>query len=69
MLAGMLSAEVTFLVIKGGAGDALIEWIRWGGFPDGEVLEFAIAAGILGVLLGSIGAACSAVLHHQPNAN
>jgi hypothetical protein len=69
MLAGLLSAEITLLMIKGGAGDELIGWMRGGRFQGDEVLGFAIISGALGVLLGSIGAACSAILHHRPHSN
>lgn len=67
MLAGVLIAEITFLVIKGGAGDELIGWMRsrphmgeWD-----QVLGFAIVVGLLGALLSSLGAAGSAFLHHR----
>jgi hypothetical protein len=66
-LVGMLVGEMTLLVMKGGAVDELIGWMR--GRPHfgqwGEVLEFAIAVGLIGALLGSIGAACSTVLRHR----
>ena len=70
-LAGVLIGEITLLVTKGGAIDELVGWLQgWPYFGQwNEVLGFAIAAGILGALLGSIGAACSAVLHKRPNAN
>ena len=66
MLAGLLSAEITLLM---GVGDELIGWMRGGRFQGAEVVEFAIISGALGVLLGSIGAACSAILHHRPHSN
>lgn len=66
MLAGVLIAEITFLVTKGGAGDELIGWMRGRSFQGDEVLGFAIAAGLLGVVLGFIGAAGSTFLHHRP---
>ena len=63
-LAGVLVGEITLLVIKGGAVDELIGWIR--GRPHfgqwGEVLDFAIALGLIGALLGSVGAAGPALL-------
>ena len=60
-LAGMIVGEITFLVTKGGAVDELIGWLRgWPHFGQwDQVLGFAIAVGLLGALLGSIGAAGS----------
>jgi Na+/citrate or Na+/malate symporter len=56
MLAGVLSAEITLLVMKGGVVDEVIGWTRGHGFQGVEVLEFCIATGVLGVLLGLAGA-------------
>lgn len=63
-LAGMLVGEITFLVIKGGAVYELVGWLRgWSHFGQwGEVLEFAIAVGLIGALLGTFGAAGPAVM-------
>lgn len=68
MLAGVLIGEITLVVMKGGAVEEFIGWMRgWPHFGQwDEVLGFAIAVGILGAILGSIGATCSAVLRHQP---
>jgi Na+/citrate or Na+/malate symporter len=57
MLAGVLSAEITLLVMKGGVVDEVLGWIHHDRFRGGEVLEFIIATGVLGVLLGLAGAA------------
>jgi hypothetical protein len=57
MLAGVLSSEITFIVMKGGAADELIGWMQGRRFQGVEVLEFLIAFGIVGVLLGLCGAA------------
>jgi len=57
MLAGFLSFEITFIVMKGGAVDELIGWMQGRGFQGIEVLEFLIATGIVGILLGLCGAA------------
>jgi len=66
MLAGVLSAEVTFFVIP------VVEVIRWmhrhksqgGEVLDfwGDVLEFSIVTGIFGVLLGLAGAMLAIVM-------
>lgn len=62
MLAGALSAEITFLVMKGGAVDEVIGWIRGNKFEGGEVLEFSIVTGVLGVFLGLAGAVLAIIL-------
>jgi hypothetical protein len=59
MLAGVLIAEITLLVMKGGVVDEVIGWIHHDRFRGGEVLEFVIASGVLGVLLGLAGAVLS----------
>jgi hypothetical protein len=66
MLAGVLSAEITFFVIP------VVEVIRWmhrhksqgGEVLDfwGDVLEFSIVTGIFGVLLGLAGAMLAIVM-------
>ncbi len=62
MLAGALSAEVTLLVMKGGAVDEVIGWIQGQRFQGVEVLAFCIASGILGAFLGLAGAVLAIVL-------
>ena len=62
MLAGVLSAEITFLVMKGGAIDEVIGWIHGSRFQGGEVLEFCIACGVLGVFLGLAGSVLAIIL-------
>jgi hypothetical protein len=57
MLAGVLSSEITFIVMKGGAAYELVGWMHGQRFQGIEVLEFLIATGIVGVLLGLFGAA------------
>ena len=66
VLAGVLSAEITLLVMKGGVVDEVIGWMRgWGFFGQwGEVLAFAIAAGVLGAVLGLAGAVIAMILDH-----
>ena len=59
MLAGVLITESTLLVMKGGFIDYVIGWIHHDRFRGGEVLEFVIASGVLGVLLGLAGAVLS----------
>jgi hypothetical protein len=62
MLAGALSAELTLLVVKGGVVDEAFGWIQGHGFQGGEVLEFCIATGFLGALLGSAGGVLAMIL-------
>ena len=64
MLAGVLSAEITLLVMKGGVVYEVIGWVRgWEFFGQwGEVLEFTIAAGVLGAVLGLAGAVIAMIL-------
>ena len=69
MLAGVLSCEITFIVMKGGAADELIGWMRGQRFQGIEVLEFLIASGIVGVLFGLLGAALAQAVgenRHKP---
>ena len=70
MLVGALVAEVTFFFIKGGTVDEILGWMR--SLPHfgqwDEVLGFSIAVGILGVLLGFLGSACSAILYQRRSA-
>jgi hypothetical protein len=56
MLAGVLGAEITLLVMKGGAVDEVIGWMHGDRFRGGEVLEFCLASGVLGAFLGLAGA-------------
>jgi hypothetical protein len=62
ILAGVLCAEVTLFVMKGGVIDELFGW-RSGRSQGGELLEFAIVIGVLGVVLGFVGAAFAATLN------
>jgi hypothetical protein len=64
MLAGVLSAEITLLVMKGGVVDEVIGWVRgWEFYGQwGEVLGFCIVSSVLGTLLGLAGAVISMVL-------
>ncbi len=66
VLAGVLSAEITLLVMKGGVIHEVIGWMRgWQFFGQwGEVLGFTIAAGILGAVLGLAGAIIAVILDH-----
>lgn len=66
VLAGVLSAEITLLVMKGGVVEEVIGWMRgWQFYGQwGEVLEFTIAAGVLGAVLGLAGAALAMILDH-----
>jgi hypothetical protein len=64
MLVGVLSAEITQMVAKGGVVYEVIGWMRgWEFFGQwGEVLVFCIVSGVLGALLGLTGAVISMVL-------
>jgi len=62
MLAGVLSAEITLLVMKGGVVDEVIGGMHGHRFRGGEVLEFCIASGVLGALLGLAGAVLAIIL-------
>jgi len=62
MLAGVLSAEITLLVMKGGAVDEVIGWIHGHKFQGDEVLGFSIVTGVFGVLLGLVGAVLAIVM-------
>jgi len=66
VLAGVLSAEITLLVMKGGVVDEVIGWMRgWEFFGQwGELLAFTIAAGVLGAVLGLAGAVIAMILDH-----
>jgi hypothetical protein len=66
LLAGVLSAEMMLLVMKGGIIDEVIGWMRgWEFFGQwGEELEFTIAAGIFGAVLGLAGAVIAVILDH-----
>jgi len=64
VLAGVLSAEITLLVMKDGVVMEVIGWVRgWEFYGQwGEELEFCIVTGVLGALLGLAGAVISMVL-------
>lgn len=62
MLAGLLCAEITFFLMKGGIGEAVIGLIHGQGFSWFDYLIFAVAAGVLGVFLGLIGAVLAIIL-------
>jgi hypothetical protein len=62
-LAGVLSSEITFIVMEGGAADELIGWMQGRRFQGVEVLEFLIFTGIVGALLGLCGAAFARALN------
>jgi hypothetical protein len=62
VLAGVLSAEITLLVVKGGVVEEVIVWMRGGGQRFGEMLAFCLVVGVLGVLLGLAGAAIAIIL-------
>jgi Na+/citrate or Na+/malate symporter len=66
-LAGVLSAAMTLVVMKGGVVDEVIGWIRgWEFFGQwGEVLEFTIAAAVLGAVLGLVGATLAVVVDRR----
>ena len=55
-LAGLLSAEVTLLVTRGGVIGEVIGSLQGERFRGGEVLEFCIATAVLGACLGLAGA-------------
>ena len=62
VLAGVLVVELTLLVMKGGVVDEAIGWRHGDRFRGGEVLEFVLAGGVLGALLGLAGAGLAVVL-------
>jgi hypothetical protein len=66
-LAGVLSAVMTLVVMKGGSVDEVIGWTRGWEFSGqwGEVLEVTIAAAVLGAVLGLVGAALAVVVDHR----
>lgn len=55
-LVGLLSAEMTLLVMKGGVIGQLIGSLQGERFRGGEVLGFGIATAVLGTCLGLAGA-------------
>jgi hypothetical protein len=67
MLAGLLCTEITFLVMRGGFVEELIVWMRGGGQRFGEMLVFCIVAGVLGIILGFIGAALASIMERFHN--
>jgi hypothetical protein len=60
-LAGLLTSEITFILM---AGEELFSWMHGGHFQGVEVLGFAVALGLVGAIFGLAGAMCSVVLHH-----
>ena len=64
VLAGVLSAEITLLVMKGGVTEEVIVWMRGGGQRFGEMLAFCFVGGVLGALLGLAGAALAMIRDH-----
>lgn len=66
VLAGVLSAEFTLLLMKGGVVEEMIGWMRGQDHMGqwGEVLEFAFVAGVLGAFLGLAGVFIAMVLDH-----
>jgi hypothetical protein len=56
MLAGVLITEITLVAMRGGVVEEVVGWMRGDRFRGGEVLEFSIASGVLGILLGLAGA-------------
>jgi hypothetical protein len=63
-LVGVLSAEITLLVMKGGVVEEVIVWMRGGGQRFGEMLAFCLVGGVLGALLGLAGAVLAMILEH-----
>lgn len=62
MLVGVLSAEIILLVMRGGIVSELTGWMHGDRFRAGEVLEFFIASGFIGVFLGLVGALFAIIL-------
>ena len=67
MLAGLLCTEITFLVMKGGVVEEVIGWMLGRGQRFGEMLVFCIVAGVLGIILGFIGAALASIMERFRN--
>lgn len=68
MLTGALSAEVTFLLMKGGVISEGIIWMHGLRAEWDQVLVFSIVVGILGAVLGVAGAGLTTILgrHRSP---
>jgi hypothetical protein len=62
MLAGLLSTEITLLVMKGGVAEEVIVWVRGGGERFGEMLVFCIVGGVFGTILGFAGAGLTSII-------
>jgi hypothetical protein len=62
MLAGLLCTVTTFLVMKGGAVEEVIVWMRGGGHRFGEMLVFSIVACVFGIILGYAGAGLGSIM-------
>ena len=67
MLAGLLCTEITFLVMKGGVVEEVMGWMLGRGQRFGEMLVFCIVAGVLGTILGFIGAALASIMERFRN--
>lgn len=69
MLAGLLCAVITELVMKGGVVDEVIGWMRgWKFFGQwGEMLVFFIVSGVIGIILGFAGAVLASILERLRN--
>jgi hypothetical protein len=64
MLAGILCTEIRLLVIKGGVIDEFIGWMRGWGERWGEMLLYFIVFGVLGIVLGFIGAVFTSIMEY-----
>ena len=69
MLAGLLSTEITLLVVKGGVIDEVIGWMRgWEFFGKwAEMVVFVIIAGVFGIILGFVGAVLASIMERFRN--
>jgi hypothetical protein len=66
MLAGVLVTEITLVVMRGGGVEEVVGWLHGDRFRGGEVLEFIVASGVLGVLLGLVGAVLAMIFDRSP---
>jgi hypothetical protein len=68
MLAGVLSSEATFLLMKGGVISEAIIWMHGFRGEWDQVLVFSIIGGIFGAVLGLAGAGLTTILnrHRSP---
>lgn len=69
MMAGLLCTVITFLVMKGGAIDEVIGWMRgWEFYGQwGEMVVFFIVSCALGVVLGFAGALLASSIENLRN--